>query len=373
MVNRHICYLADAASIHTIRWVNYFAEHGWKVNLITWHPLTATNLEIHPDVTLHRILFPPHYIARYGALIEITRLLRKIHPNIIHAHFLGHFGILAGLYSSLTGFHPIVISVWGRHNLIVARGMWRYLMKHALKKADVVHCDAEHMIGLLTKLGAAPQKIKLINFGIDTRKFSPEQRSERFREESGVLNSPTLISLRRADSRGGVEYLIQAIPLVMKEVPEAKFIIGGQDSTKTDLKELAKSLGVSQSIKFVGLIPNEELPQYLASSDVYVSTSLSDAGLAASTAEAMACGLPAVITDFGDNRKWVEDGVNGFIVPLKDPKTLAEKIIYLLGNEAIRVEFGERNRKIIEQRNSYYKEMEKMDNIYKDLIGRYKS
>jgi glycosyltransferase involved in cell wall biosynthesis len=87
----------------------------------------------------------------------------------------------------------------------------------------------------------------------------------------------------------------------------------------------------------------------------------------------MACGLPVVITDFGDNRNWVEDGVSGFIVPLQDPKALAEKIIYLLKNEGVRMKFGMRNREIIEDRNNYYKEMEKMENIYMELIERYKS
>lgn len=84
-------------------------------------------------------------------------------------------------------------------------------------------------------------------------------------------------------------------------------------------------------------------------------------------------GLPVIITEVGDNRKWVEGGdVNGFIVPLKDPKTLAERIIYLLENEDDRMKFGMRNRKIIEERNDYYKEMEKMENIYKELIEEYK-
>ena len=104
-----------------------------------------------------------------------------------------------------------------------------------------------------------------------------------------------------------------------------------------------------------------------------IYTFLEDAGLAASTAEAMACGLPVIITEFGDNRKWVEDDVNGFVVPLKDLKTLAEKIIYLFENEDVRMEFGMTNKKIIEERNNYYKEMEKMENIYIELIERYKT
>jgi glycosyltransferase involved in cell wall biosynthesis len=106
--------------------------------------------------------------------------------------------------------------------------------------------------------------------------------------------------------------------------------------------------------------------------DVYVSTSLSDAGIAASTAEAMACGLPVIVTDVADNRDWVEDGDNGFVIPVKSPKLLAEKIIYLLKNENIRKKFGKSGRKIIEERNNYYKEMEKMENIYEKLMERHK-
>jgi len=105
--------------------------------------------------------------------------------------------------------------------------------------------------------------------------------------------------------------------------------------------------------------------------DVYVSTSLSDAGIAASTAEAMACRLPVVVTDVADNKKWVDNGVNGFVVPIKDPKSLAEKIIYLLQNENIRKKFGKINRKIIEEKNNYYKEMKKMEDIYKRLTRRH--
>jgi glycosyltransferase involved in cell wall biosynthesis len=121
----------------------------------------------------------------------------------------------------------------------------------------------------------------------------------------------------------------------------------------------------------VGFIPNDELPQYLTASDVYVSTSPYDAGIAASTAEAMACELPVIVTDVAENKKWVEDGVNGFVVPVKDPKSLAKKIICLLENETVRRRFGKISRKIIEEKNNYYKEMEKMEDIYKKLVQRH--
>jgi len=311
------------------------------------------------------------YLSALLWVFQTRRLINKIKPDVVDGHFVTVYGFLA----ACSGFHPLVVTAWGSDILVYPRRnpFFKAITQHALKKADKIICDAEHLKEVLIEMGTLPQKINLLYFGTDTEKFKPAQGAEELMKQPGIFNSPTVISLRNLEPIYDINSLINSIPMVLKQVPEAKFIIAGKGSQEVKLKELAKSLGVSQSVKFVGLIPNEEMPQYLASSDVYVSTSLSDAGLSAATAEAMACGLPVVITDFGDNRKWVEDSVNGFIVPLKDPKTLAEKIIYLLGNEAIRVEFGKRNRRIIEQRNSYYKEMEKMDNIYKDLAGRYKS
>ena len=159
---------------------------------------------------------------------------------------------------------------------------------------------------------------------------------------------------------------------MLREVPEAKFLLIEKGSQEAALKELAKSLGVLDSVRFVGWVPGDELPQYIASADIYVSTALSDAGLAASTAEAMACGLPVIITDFGDNKKWVEDGVNGFIIPSQAPEALASKIVHLLKDEEIRKRFGSINREVITERNDWEKEMGKMAKLYEKLIEKHK-
>lgn len=156
---------------------------------------------------------------------------------------------------------------------------------------------------------------------------------------------------------------------MLSNIPDAKFIIAGDGEQRDYLENLAMSLGVSDSIKFTGRIPNDELPRYIASSEIYVSTSLSDAGLAASTAEAMACELPVVITDFGNNRDWVKDGEGGFIIPTKNPAILAEQIVYLLQNQDVRKRFGKINRGVIEERNNYEKEMKLMEDIYFQLIN----
>ncbi|HCJ67782.1 MAG TPA: hypothetical protein DHV62_10840 [Elusimicrobia bacterium] len=85
----------------------------------------------------------------------------------------------------------------------------------------------------------------------------------------------------------------------------------------------------------------------------------------------MACGLPVIITDSGENRIWVENGKNGFLAPIRNPEILAEKIVYLLRNEEIRKKIGENPRKTIEERNNYYKEMEKMGKLYEKVLTLY--
>src|SRR5262249_45440481 len=137
------------------------------------------------------------------------------------------------------------------------------------------------------------------------------------------------------------------------------------------LQALAASLGVGANVQFPGAVANDELPRRLQEAAVYVSTSLSDGGIAASTAEAMACGLPVVITDFGNNRDWVTDGEGGYLIPLKAPEALADRVVRLLTNAEARAAFGKINCDVILKRNDYRTEMEKMATLYRELIGRH--
>jgi glycosyltransferase involved in cell wall biosynthesis len=360
----NICYLADGQSVHAQKWVKYFASKSHDVHLLTFHKTGSID-----GVTVHNLRYFPK-IAYPLRIIEVRRAIKKIKPDVLHAHYISHYGI----YGALTGFSPFVVSAWGSDVLIDPKKSKtkKYFVKHALKKADLITCDAVHMIDAMKKLGAAPEKVNIINYGVDTRKFMPGKRNETLQATLGIHDSPAVISSRNLDPLYDVESLIRSIPLVLAEVPETKFVIAGVGSEETRLKELAKVLGIWENTRFVGFVLNDKLPQYLTSMDIYVSTALSDAGLSASTAEAMACGLPVIITDVAANKEWVNDGVNGFVVPTKNPELLAQKVIYLLKNDAERKRFGKTNRKIIETRNDYIKEMEKMENLYGELVERHK-
>jgi len=363
-----LCYLADAESIHVQRWARYFADSGHDVHIISYRSpnnylIQSGSLNLH---VIRRIL--PHIkvvsivVNGLSVFAQVRMLIREIRPDILHAHSAGDYALIG----ALMGFHPFVVTVWGSDILKIPKNRTLRTRSYALKKADLVTCDGEHIMQPIEQMGVTPQKIRLIYFGVDTTKFSPARKSENLRAELGIYDSPTVVSLRNLEPLYDVKSLIESVPLVLKEIPESQFVIAGRGSEERRLRELVKSLGVSKSVKFVGFIPNDQLPQYLTSMDVYVSTSLSDAGIAVSTAEAMACGLPVIVTDFGDNRKWVKDGVNGFVIPLRDPDSLAEKIVYLLKKENVRARFGKINRKMVEEKYNYHKEMKKMESVYEE-------
>lgn len=369
-----ILYFGLIESIHLRKWMKFFVNKGHEIHLISILPIgnfdmQGVNLHILKPTSMPLPWISPLINSLIGILPFLRRLkklIKKINPDVLHLHRITP----CSLTFTLANLHPFILTAWDVNFLIDAKGsrVSSWITKFVLKNSDLITCDAEHVRDSLVELGVGLQKIKLINFGIDTQKFTPGYKDNKLLEKLGIVDGPKIISLRQFAPIYNVDSLIMAIPLVLKEISEAKFIIAGYGPEEPKLRKLANSLGVSKSIRFVGRIPNDELPLYLRSVDIYVSTSLSDAGIAASTAEAMACGLPVIITDFGDNRKWVEDGVNGFIVPMKSPEALASKIIYLINNRESRERFGRVNRQIIEERNDWKKEMEKMEELYKGLI-----
>jgi len=358
-----ICFLAGADSIHSKRWIEYFTK---KRNEVHWISLTKNCFEEIKDIKFYLLKqFSSKLLDIIFNIVSFRKLIRKIKPDILHAHYAGVNGVIA----ALSGFHPFVLTAWGSDILIATKSKAvKLLVKFALKRADLITCDAVHMKEAMIKLGVPNSKIKIIYFGVDTQKFSPGPKNEELIKKLNIENDPIIISLRSFDPIYNVETLIRAIPLVLKEFPTAKFIIGGKGPEEQKLKKMAKSLEISDSIRFIGWILNNELPKYLKTADIYISTSLSDAGISSCTAEAMAVGLPVVITNTGENEKWVEDNKSGFLIPVKNSEILAEKIICLLEDENKKDNFKKAGIEMIEKNNSYYGEMEKMEKIYEELV-----
>jgi glycosyltransferase involved in cell wall biosynthesis len=357
-----LCFLAAADSIHSHKWIRFFAEKGHEID---WISLKSNTIAPIPGVRFHDLsASDAGSFGIFSSIRKTRRILREVKPDLLHIHYLGRNGIVG----SWSGFRPLVLTGWGSDVLFAGRGLLKApWVKRVLKMGDLLTCDANHMKEAMVRLGAKREKIHIINFGIDTKRFTPLGQDENLRKEWFHDGGPVVISLRNFEPVYDVGTLIRSVPLVLKEVPDAKFVLVGTGSQEAELKALTESLGLSKSVRFLGRIPNADLSRYLCSADVYVSTSTSDGGLASSTAEAMACTLPVVISNTADNRDWVRDGEDGFLFPAGDPQALAEKLIPLLKDEALRKRFGARGREIIRERDDYFSEMEKMNRLYETL------
>jgi glycosyltransferase involved in cell wall biosynthesis len=367
-----LCFIADATSIHTKRWVNYFAGRGHEVHLISSR-FTEGYEGFDSRIQMHQLVsfFPKlwrvsGYLSGIAWLFQVRAMIIRIKPDIVNAHYIGVPAYLA----VVSGFHPLVLTAWGSDILIDAKrnSLRRYLTNRALRKADRIICVSPILSEEIIKSGSASDRIVVSPVGVDTQKFNPRARSEILLRKFDVAGSPLVISTRNLGPIYDVETLIRAVPLVLQEFPRATFIIAGDGEQRSYLENLAKTLGVSGSVRFTGWIPNQEYPKYLASSDIYVSTSHSD-GTSISLLEALACGLAPAVTDIPANRPWVQDGSNGFLVPVGDYRMLASKIVLLLKDRDTRIRFGEAGRKLVSEKADYVKEMAKIEKIYGEMRG----
>lgn len=364
----HICYLADIRSIHTRRWIEYFAPHH-RVTLITLdYPETSeliAHRSFYESIGVEILMVPYAFPSIILAPLRIRNILKRLDPDVIHSHYATQYGFCA----ALSGL-PYILTLWGSDIFLDPKKnpLFGYMVKKAVRKADVITCDGMNYLPAILDLGGEEKKIHIIHHGVDTALFNPAKRNRNLFE--GLFpdqNNPIIIDIRGFRSVYNAETLIRAVPSVLKDIPDAKFILAGEGEEKTQSQDLAASLGVSDAVIFVGWIPHDDLPGFISSADVYVSTSLSDGGAVVSTLEALASGLPVVVTDSGDHALWVQNDVNGFIIPKKDSEMLAKKIVYLLQNDDTKIRFGAASRRIAEEKAGYDIQMKEMGMIYNRL------
>ena len=369
-----IAYLAGANSIHSVRWIQFFADRGHEIVWISLAPPISDAEALSRRVKFFLITPSPlrDLSGRMGDLyllpsaVKVRSIIQKEKPDVLHVHSAGTYGLMA----TFSGFHPRVLTPWGS-DILLNKGLRRLIVQKAIVTADAYTCDGENTIQTLLAYGAKREAIELIRFGTDTKKFSPKEK--RMPAPDGTVR---VISLRSMEPVYDHTTLLDAVSEVIKTRRIEVTMVGG-GTIKEELEAYADTLGLRQrgAVKFVGRVENTKLPDLLRASDIYVSTSLSDSGLASSTGEAMASGLPVVVTDSGDNTEWVADAsqglekAGGFVVPCKDSRMLAEKLIWLIDHPAEREAFGDNNRAVIEERYNFYREMEKVEELYKRVVG----
>ncbi|MFZ3101750.1 MAG: glycosyltransferase [Desulfitobacteriaceae bacterium] len=347
-----ICFLGDAGSIHLQRWINYFIKAGHQIDIISFSscPIEGPTVHLLAKGKTGRIVY-------IYSLTKIRRLLKKIQPDVLHAHYATSFGLLA----LISGFHPLVVSAWGSDVLIAPKQsvFLKLIVEQVLSKADALTSDSSYMSERMVELLHGQNKLlKTVTMGVSQEWFKSIPLWPK--------NDLQILSLRGHQVIYNIDIILRAMVNVSEIVPEATLVVAGEGPETSSLKALAKSLGIVKNVSFVGQLPHEQVQDYLNQSVISVSVPSSDA-TAVSLLETMACGAFPVVSDLPANREWIEDGANGLIIPIRDVSNLSKALIRSLQDKALREGAIELNRQRIKNKAIWENNMAEMEELYRGL------
>lgn len=208
------------------------------------------------------------------------------------------------------------------------------------------------------------RKLRVIHNGIDTGLFTPGSARAAAAPFAGVpANAPVIATVARLSPEKDQQTLLEAFAGLCKIREDCRLIIAGEGPARAALEARADSLSCRDRIIFAGAV--ERVPELLKRVDVFVLTSLSE-GISLSLLEAGATGIPAVVSDAGGNAEVVEDGVTGFVVPVRRPDVVAEKIARLLSDEPLRASMGRRARERIVDHFSLARMTRRYEALYRE-------
>ena len=381
-----IAYLSNGESVHDQKNLSKMVEYGHEPYLISYFGNNLVEVE---GVKVYKFNYRKLYrvnrfitalldrtpflgfqfskkVLSFQSAYHLKKILKKIKPDILHTNFIQYEGFIG----ALTGFRPTISMPWGSDVLIYPNDSLLILLmtKYTLKQADMIQCDANVVKEKIMEIAKIPERnIQIFpQLGIDLNKFNPDNKDNSIISQLGLDGETILIMTRAFKPVYGIEYFLEALVIIVKEV-DLRVIMCGDGPLREKFESFTRNNGIAKHVRFIGSVNNEELPHYLNVADIYVSTSLSD-GTSLSLLEAMACGLPIVVTDVHANLEWIQDGYNGYVVPRKDSEILAEKIIELSKSKKIRQKFGERNINIAKRKANINENFEKLEEIYKKLV-----
>jgi glycosyltransferase involved in cell wall biosynthesis len=397
-----LLFVVDGRSPIALNWIRYFVEGGHEVHMASMYPCQ-------PDLELASLTIIP---VAFSSAVEVGgqggkragvkgRILRKIAtPNmrtwlrqrfvprslpkaaaslqsqianlqldIIHAMRIPYEGMLAALAcSSLPAPRPpLLVSIWGNDFTLHApatRQMMR-LTRFTMKSADALHTDCYRDQPLAGEWGfelARPAVVLPGAGGIQLDLFRLPKSAE-----TSEASPPIVINPRGLRAYVRNDTFFKAVPLVLKEMPDARFLcptMAGAPEAERWLRELR----IDHTVELLPRKSRAEMAELFRQAQVVVSPSTHD-GTPNTLLEALACGCFPVVGDIEPLREWITQGENGFLVDPADPRGLADAILAGLQKPDLRAQAQKINARLIAERAEYYQVMQQALEFYRLLSG----
>ncbi|ERI90756.1 glycosyltransferase, group 1 family protein [Clostridiales bacterium oral taxon 876 str. F0540] len=356
-----ICFLGDAGSVHTLRWIEYFVYRNHEVHLITFSEFkNVSKLSDRENFYIHKI--GEFTINSDGgnwkyllSLKEIKGLLKRIKPDIVNAHYITSYGFL----SSLMNVHNLVLSAWGSDILITPRKnkIYEFITRYALKKAKLITSDSEYMTTVINDL--VKNEVITVPMGVEERLCSLARQEDN--------NKITILSLRTVDRNCNIDCIVRAFNKLCKRYGNVRLIIANNGPEIENIKKLVKQLDLESKVDFRGFISRDSLIELLLEAQMYVSIPDSDS-TSVTLLEAMACGTIPIVSNIPANCEWIRDNYNGLIVKRIDDSLLYESFLKAIEDKDLSKSCLVENRKMILEKAIWNNNMLHVESKYLQML-----
>lgn len=328
------------------------------------------------NINVYRIGFglkqADKYIFTFFGFFKALKLHLKNHYQIVwpimaaYSSFAVLFKIFfpsVKLLLTLQEGDPIEY-IMGLKRFIIFKPIYKIYF-HFVDKAQVI---SNFLARWAEGLGIKKEKIEIVPNAVDIKNFSQDYPESELDELKNRLGKKTgdkfIIHTGRLVPKNAVDDIMRSLIYLSKNI---KFLILGAGPQEYALRALAEELKITERAVFCGQISHKDMPRYLKISDVFIRPSLSE-GLGNSFLEAMAVGVPVIGTNVGGIPDFLTDGETGLFCEVKNPKSIAEKIKFILENETLRKKLVVNAKKMIEEKYNWNLIAEKMQDIFSSII-----
>lgn len=301
-------------------------------------------------------------------LDEFRQLVLEVSPDLIHAGPTHNCGYV----TALSAFHPWLLMSWGSDVLYQPnQGLpWMQATRTALTSADAFFCDCDAVRVRAKQIAnLSDDGIVQLPWGIRKGSYGPIGPLPTDAEFVREPDTRVVLSTRSWEPIYGIQILLEAFRRAYLAETRLRLLLLGNGSQAPLVRRYIEAHGFEKVIHIPGIISRSEMPKWFRAADIYISCSRSD-GTSISLLEAMATGLPVVVTDLPANREWVTPDENGWLSAADSSEEFADKILRAarLSPEQRR-RFGENSQRIVEQRADWDRNFPKLLKMYEHLTS----
>jgi L-malate glycosyltransferase len=295
------------------------------------------------------------------SLGHLRKHILEIRPDVIQAGPMQTGAFVA----ALSGFRPLIAMSWASDVLTLPdkRPWMEWVAQFTLRRAELVVVDCEVVRDRVLSLAPLrPDQVICFPWGIDLKVFRPAVSALQLRSRLGWKSNRVVISTRRFEPIQGTMIFLEAMLRVFPKCPDVRVLMVGDGSLRPQVEAFIARHRLKDRFYLPGQVPEPVLADYYNEADLYVSATYSD-GASISLLQAMACGLPVIVTSGYGNLEWALHARNGWLYPAGDTQALAAALVEGLNDTAARSSMGRVNAAVVRERANWD------ENVQQLLLG----